>query len=222
MERHNIFEQQANEIYLHFPKLSPSKNSGGNVIVRGEIDIVDSDGKFWESYQVEIHPVDEFPNRYPHVYETGGKIPRIGDWHIYDDTQRCCIDVEPEEIIKCREGLSLVEFIQNAMLPYFFNQTFRRNEGYYPNGEYAHNINGIFQYYDQLLQTLGDPRKTVQQMIFIVKLKKPGRTSDCFCGSGEKFRRCHRHAYELIEKLGKSVIMSHANSIANEFKLISN
>ncbi len=222
MESHSLFEQQATEINLHFPKLYNSKNSVGTVIVQGEIDIVDRNGIFWESYQVEIHPVNEFPNRYPHVYETGGKIPKIGDWHVYDDTHRCCLDVEPEEIIKCLEGLSLVDFIRDEMIPYFFNQTFRRREGYYPNGEYAHNVGGIFQYYDQLLQTLGDPRKTVQQMIFIVKLEKPGRTYDCFCGSKEKFRRCHRHAFEVIKKLGERVVIGHANLIASRYKLVLN
>jgi len=219
MVDHNLFELQAAEIPLRFPKLSQAKDAAGRVIVRGEIDIVDRDCKYWESYNVEIHPVDEFPYRYPHVYEIGGKIPKIGDWHIYDDTQRCCIDVEPEEIIKCSGGLSLPDFIQNEMLPYFFNQTFRRNEGYYPNGEYAHNVHGLFQYYDQLLQTQGDPRKTLQQLMYIQKIERPGRTFACFCGSGEKFRRCHRHAFDIIHRLGKKIVTYHATLIANEYKL---
>jgi hypothetical protein len=217
-QSNSAFEEQASQVHLHFPKLRGEKGNDGVLIVKGEVDIIDRDGTYWESFQVEIHPVDEFPFRYPSVYETGGKIPRIGDWHVYENTQTCCIDVEPEEVIKCRDGLSLVDFIRREMIPYFFAQTFRRKEGYYPNGEYEHNEHGLFQYYDRLLKTNGDPRSTVHQMRMMLRIPRPARTNDCFCGSQEKFRRCHRTAYDTIHKIGERMVVFHAEQIANLYK----
>ncbi len=178
------FDRDAEEVCKEFTKLTRATRDDGVIFLSGELDIIDREGKFWDSYQIEIHPSDEYPDRFPLVYDVSGKIPPIGDWHINEDTKTCCITVLPEEILICKGGITLTGFIHNNVIPYFFNQTFRRVEGYYCNGEYAHGIPGVFQFYDDILSSGRVIRKAIMLMIHIAKRQRPGRTHNCFCGPG--------------------------------------
>jgi len=179
--------------------------------LQGELRIVDENEVFWESYLLEIKTHPDFPYRFPKVYELSNKIPKIADWHIYDDDHSCCIDVLPSEIIKCKYGLSLVEFIEKELIPYFFNQTHRRVEGYYVGGEYSHGPLGIYEFYANRLITGDDVRKTLSLLAYIVSNPRPNRSNKCFCGSGELFRHCHRGAYDDLKLLGKNFLIDQVN-----------
>jgi hypothetical protein len=95
------------------------------------------------------------------------------------------------------------EFIAEEVLPYLFNQTHRKVEGYYVNGEYSHGLFGTYEFYAHLLGTGNNVELTMWLMRFIAGSDRPGRTSGCFCGSGRKFRSCHREAYDKLRILGK-------------------
>jgi len=215
MESFEIFCNQIPEAVERFPKLKQACDDAGKIYVRGEIDIIDKEGNFWESFEVEIHHVDGFPFRFPSVFEVGGKIPRIADWHIYQDTLTCCLTVPPLEIIKCRNGITLLDFIQSEVLPYFSNQTHRRVEGFYVNGEYSHGHHGILEFFEAELQTSGDTRKTIDLLFKIANIEKPSRTADCFCGKKNKYRKCHRDAYSKLILIGKAKLLEFANIIAS-------
>ena len=38
-------------------------------------------------------------------------------------------------------------------------------------------------------------------LIQILEGKKIDRVSDCFCGSGKKYRKCHKISYDILSKL---------------------
>lgn len=189
-------------------------------ILKGVVAIVDSDGKHWEDYEIEIHCSENFPFEFPILFETSGKIPKIGDWHIYEDTFSCCVKVRPEEILRCKKGITVTEYIREEVLPYLYNQTHRRVEGYYVNGEYAHGIRGIYQFYSDTLKTDNDIRSTIQLMNFIAANDRPDRTSPCFCGNKIKFRHCHREAFDKLKLLGKEVLESDSYIILKAVGLI--
>lgn len=210
IDSYELFANQAASITEQLPKFTMGKDGSGRNYVKGVLEIVDVQGNYWESYEVEIHWKDGFPFSFPYVFETGGKIPRISDWHIYEDTKSCCIAVPPEEFIICKNGISLAQFIVNEVTPYFFNQTFRKVEGYYKNGEHNHGLLGVFEYFSSLLNTKTDARLTISLMIRIPFVERPGRTHRCFCGRDEKFRKCHRDAYDKLTLLGKDQLISYA------------
>jgi hypothetical protein len=208
-----LFVKQIPAVLEKFPKLSKTEHQG-EVAVAGEIDIVDKDGKYWETYQIEIRSTDLFPKRFPNLFETGGKIPKIADWHIYEDTFSCCVKILPEEILRCHQGITLVEYVTDEVLPYLFNQTHRRVEGFYVNGEYGHGGLGFYEYYSSELRT--DNLEQIAKLLYnIATISKPGRTSKCFCGSGKKYRYCHRENYEKLSKLGKELLIDHATKFYN-------
>lgn len=210
---YNLFLDQIPLVLDKYPKLLKIERDN-KFILAGEIDIIDNEGKHWETYTVEIFCSDAFPNRFPDLYETGGKIPKIADWHIYEDTLSCCVKILPEEILRCLKGISVEEYITGEVLPYLFNQTHRRVEGYYVNGEYGHGGLGFYEYYSHELKT-GDLEQIALLLHAIATRPKPDRTSICFCGSGVKYRYCHRAIYEKFSPLGKDMLIEHATLFYN-------
>lgn len=192
------FVAQLDEAIASFPGLI-RMTIGNQEVLKGVLSVIDIEGKLWEEYDVEIHASEMFPYEFPILFEVSGKIPRIADWHIYEDTGSCCVKVRPEELIKCRNGLLLTEYIAGEVMPFLFNQTHRRVEGYYVNGEYAHGIAGIYQFYSTILKTGENVLETIRLMKFISENERPIRTSYCFCGKNSKFRNCHKEAFDYLK-----------------------
>jgi len=186
----------------------------GKKILKGILSVIDKNGRHWEDYSVEIHASENFPSEFPLLFEILDKIPKIGDWHIYEDSLSCCVKVKPEEIIRCKAGITVTDYIQEEVLPYLFNQTHRRVEGYYINGEYSHGTKGIYEFYADILATGNDIKQTIKLMQFIAINDRPNRTSSCFCGNKIKFRHCHRDAYDKLKLIDKEVLQLHAYNIA--------
>jgi hypothetical protein len=40
--------------------------------------------------------------------------------------------------------------------------------------------------------------KLLQLLLFIKRRQEPNRVQNCFCGSGKKYRHCHRNAFREI------------------------
>jgi hypothetical protein len=186
------------EAIIRYPLLKAVTKNGIQILT-GEIILYDDAGEQIDSYLVEIHPSPMFPHRFPYLFEIGDKIPRNADWHIYEDTGNCCIKVLPEEILICKKGVTLCEFIQEQVVPYLFHQTFRRLNGYFIN-ERSHGALGIVEYLAELLNT-SRVQEQVNLLKFIEKRNEPNRVSQCFCGSKQKYRNCHREAFRVLSAL---------------------
>jgi hypothetical protein len=215
---YSLFVHQMDEAITKYQKLQKDVFEGRQIL-KGDIDLIDYTGKLWDVYSIEIHFEEGFPYSFPSLVETGGKIPKIADWHVYEDTGSCCVEVLPLEILRCLNGITLNEYIKEFVLPYLFNQTHRRIEGYYVNGEYAHGLKGIYEFYSSILNTNNNIKLTVELMNYIGSNGRPERTSACFCGSGNKYRNCHKVSYEKLKPIGK-ILNVHASSIAKAAGLV--
>lgn len=211
-----MFAHQLDEAIAKYPKLLKS-HAGTTTILKGSIDIVDSNGKHWDSYDIEIHPTADFPSRFPTLFEKGKKIPKNADWHINGDGS-CCVAVLPHEIIACTQGISVLRYIEEFVIPFLANQTYRRYQGEFANGEYSHGIKGIVEYYQNLLQ-IENIQTLISLLDWIIKNPKPSRTNTCFCGSRKKFRYCHRDAYTKIALIGKNSLISDLDSISSMYNI---
>lgn len=208
IKSYEIFCSHIDGVLALYPKLGKTLDSNGKEVIIGEIDLIDGDQKHWDTYQISIHWRENYPFQFPAVHETGDKIPKVPDWHIYFNTGTCCFAIPAEEIRLCRQGITLTSFLHEIVLPYFFNQTHRKIEGYYKNGEFAHGTLGIYQYYADMLKTGYDIKRTLWLMQRIIQGNRPSRTEICFCGSREKFRRCHRDAFDKITEIGYNKVAS--------------
>lgn len=167
-------------------------------VLKGSLDIIDESGKLWDTYEVEIKGSESYPYTFPKLYETNNAFPKNADWHIYENDFSCCVDVTPNELIICKEGLNVVDFIKEFAIPYFANQTYRIREGYYLYGEYSHGILGRLEFYQSKLKAQS-PIQLLQMFDLIIKDYNPDRREICLFCHKEKFRRCHRDAFRELQ-----------------------
>jgi len=214
----SLFRAEAIKINDAFPSLS-FREQDGKPIVAGELELRDIEGVNHGSYFIEIHAVEAYPYRFPFVFETGGRIPRNIDWHIFEHDGHCCLKNQPEELLACRLRINLVTFIGKEVIPYFFNQLFREKYGYFLH-ERSHGLLGDLEFFFELFRTT-DLLELYESMLFVSGRREPSRREDCFCGSGEKFRRCHREAYRTAAKFSDVELQYFIGELVNStvFKL---
>lgn len=180
-----------------YNSLSIVENSGEKFL-KGELPIIDSTGKVWGKYQIEIKGSDSYPYSFPKLFETANVFPHNVDWHIYESDFSCCIDYPVNEKIICKLGLNVTDYIKSYAIPYFANQSFRIREGYYLYGEYSHNILGKIEYYQCKLKAK-NPSQLLEMLKLIINDYNPIRTALCpFCYK-VKFRNCHRDIFKELQ-----------------------
>jgi len=180
-----------------FPGLSMSLNDKIPEVT-GELLLTDEKETIIDSYKIKISPRKSYPQNFPYVYEIGDRIKPNLDWHIYEDGH-CCLTTPPEEVIICRKGYDLKWFINEMVIPFFFNQKHREVYGYFLN-EREHGLEGLINYFKQLIHT-DDYLQMLKVINFVMLRVKPERTDICFCGSGLKYRHCHKDTFEDLSLL---------------------
>ena len=199
------FTEEAAEAISNFPDLHLHSREDALPFLEGTINLLDENRAAYDTYVIRIECSPDYPNNFPFVYETQGRLPHNIDWHLYNDGH-FCICTPIEEYIHCAQGITLTSFIQNQIVPYLHNQSFREREGYFLH-ERSHDLQGILESLYDLLQTR-DTNKIYSLLMYIYKNDTPSRTSKCFCGSHKKYRHCHREAYQLIKSMGQDRLYS--------------
>lgn len=201
-----LFQDEATRIGDCFPTLINAVEENSHPYLVGSIELTDENGYIIDTYRVKIVPTEDYPYEFPHVYELGGRIPINIDWHVFPDGH-CCIKAHTEEILICHQGITLIDFIKNEVIPYFFNQKHRELYGYFLQ-ERSHGKKGNLEF---LYEVFGTVDKSVIRrcLLFISKKQEPNRVSMCFCGSGEKYRKCHRGTYRLLCRLTENDIATY-------------
>ncbi|MES2863003.1 MAG: hypothetical protein V4666_02705 [Bacteroidota bacterium] len=178
----------------------------------GDIYLNNEIGEIIEEYKIKIEYTEEFPNRFPHVFELSNKIPKNVDWHIFESVGNCCLSSFPEELIYCNQNYNLITFFEDKIVPYFYAQVFRNKNGFFlkerPHGE----MGWISFFFDEL--KTNNFKIIENSILFILQNKKLDRTAKCYCGSKEKFRKCHRDKLSNIEKLNSEQLIYFLNKIS--------
>lgn len=171
----------------------------------GTLQLTDDQGNKIDVYEVRIVYTPGYPFRFPLVYEIGGRLPINIDWHVYPDGHACICTV-PEEIIICHAGITVKSFIEQHVRPYFFNQKHREINGFFLK-ERSHGPQGNIEFFKEVFGTknLG---LIAQSLLYIKSNSEPNRVQICFCGSGIKYRRCHRQVFRLFKPLPGQILDS--------------
>lgn len=203
------FNNQLSEVISVIPNLS-IKHINGQVFLKGILDIADESLAVIGSFSVEIFPTEKFPYRFPKIFEVGGDIPGNADWHKYNDNS-CCLTVEQDEILKCHNGITLLDFIEKEAIPYFANQLYRIKTGRYLN-EYPHGKSGVRLFYSELFRS-SNPKFWYLCCERAFGNSKTRRNDTCYCNSGIKYKKCHHVVEEKLQTIGKQKVL-------NDLKLI--
>ncbi len=213
------FHSQLEEVCKLFPRLKVIRTHQGNYLA-GTIEIFDETGDIFDEFQIEIHNSQKYPYRFPKLYEVGEKIPHSQEWHVYvtdsGPKKSCCITVKPIETITCKNGISVIKFINTEVLPYLYKQAYRLRYGYYPGKEFGHGLHGLWEYYGELFETTNREETLKHISLYGKKLHKK---SHCYCGSDRKFRLCHPDTYHSLKTIPKEMLIDHINKLSANNKI---
>lgn len=152
------------------------------------IDIVDNDEVHWGSYDLLISFPLEYPNDLPILYEIGGRIKQDANWHRNSDFS-CCIGTWVGEMMKYQGEVRFLDWMNRSVYPYLSNQLHKERHGHYANGEYAHDFEGIVQFYREWWNL--DLDGIIKRLKLITETEPHTTNERCFCGSGTLYRKCH-------------------------------
>lgn len=188
---------------LNYPLLERTIINGHNAVV-GEVQLHDENREEFDRYSVLISFPSAYPKCFPKVKETSNKIPRKDFRHVNPDNT-LCLAVEPEELAIAKNGISFKFFLDKILVPHLARETYRGITGKYPEGEYAHGNEGIWEYYESILGKK-DRYAIIKELELIVNSTWPLRNDKCSCGSEKKFKKCHQDIWLEVLKSGKSYV----------------
>ncbi len=198
MNNIEAFKSEALLIKDQFPELIYQEKDDGKPFLSGSLILKDDQGTAIDEYLIKIEYTSGYPFEFPHVYETGGRIPINIDWHVFLDGH-CCIASIPEESLLCKKGITLYWFIEHQVKPYFFNQKYREIHGYFLH-ERSHGLEGNLEFFREAFGT--DRLSIIAKGLVLIKSRRePNRVSICYCGTGIKYRKCHREAFRKFSAL---------------------
>ena len=189
---------------LSYPSLTRVEE-GNFVRVKGTLPLTHSKHGEFDRYEVLIKFPVKYPKCFPRVIETSMKIPRIADRHVNSDNT-LCLAVEPEEQSITKNGITFLYFIEKVLIPHLARETYRCAKGVYPEGEYSHGNEGIWEYFETSMNQK-DRKKIISELEEIVNNRWPGRNDLCSCGSGKKFKKCHMNIWSEVLKPGKPYLI---------------
>lgn len=201
-----IFKKEAQNIKEHFAELNYEEDSQGSPSIVGDIVLKDKDGTTIDKYSIKIVFDEGYPYRFPLVYETRGRLPVNVDWHVFPDGH-CCIKALPEEKLLCKRGISLPWFIKEQLVPYFFNQKYREQHGFFLH-ERSHGQLAAIEFFKDHFRT-----QDINLVLLLLKevknLKERKSNSKCLCGSMRKFKKCHRRSIREARVFSREEINSY-------------
>lgn len=148
------------------------------------------------NYNIEIIIPEDYPSSLPEVYETEQKLNK--DYgHINPDGSLClAVRLEMHRIFL--KAPSLIGFMHNLVIPFFYSYKIWEDTGKFPFGESAHGVAGVLQYYEELFGS-SDLLNLKIGMCLISRLGYRGHYK-CLCGSGKNIRDCHQDEILMITK----------------------
>lgn len=184
-----------------FPKLKSRWNGQHEVwILEGDLDICDTGGVYWETFNVIILLDKKYPYSVPLVIEKSEKIPREEGRHI-SKSGVCCLDIEHRLLYMAQRGITILDFITEKVYPFFANQLYFEDKGCYAGDEYSHRFQGVQQFYSEELNIV-NAEQAILFIEAIVTRKLPRRNQLCPCNSKLKFKKCHQTSVEFLIQVG--------------------
>lgn len=204
--QNRVIENQIRAAIARFPKLSYRRNEGKKFwIIEGDLDICDSTGVYWDTFQIAIVLNDKYPNSVPVVFEVSKKIPRVSDRHI-SANGACCLDIEHKLLRMASRGILLSEFIATKVYPFFANQIYFEKHERFAAEEYSHDFMGVEEFYRDELQ-IPNAKTAILILNSILSNSLPGRNDRCMCGQEKKYKKCHMQKVEFLAAIGTDQLL---------------
>lgn len=147
-----------------------------------------------EAFEIELVVPYDFPEIFPRVKETGGRITTDYEHRNPDGTLCLAIPLEQRRVFF--EQPTLLGFINRLVIPYLYGYCFWERHGSHPFDEAAHGYEGILCHYVDALG-LRDEISALRVICFLFEYGYRGH-HECPCGSGQRVRSCHGPGLRVI------------------------
>lgn len=197
-ERVAIINRDFGELQAEYPDLCLGQNLFGEWVVRGPIRA----SAIYESSELEIGGVTveiilppTYPESHPVARETTGLTK---EFHTYHDGTLCL--GSPLAIKSSyRNYPTLLGFMEQLVIPFFFAFFYMEMHGEMPFGELSHGGEGLLEYYLDLFE-LAEADKVIGLLRILSDDEYRGHLP-CPCGSRAIIRRCHGDLIRNIARL---------------------
>ena len=170
------------------PGLELTLAPSGELLVRGSVGFcIDHDGHTIEdTYEIELHIPDDYTDSPPSVFETGGKVPE--DFEHFMEAGNLCLAAPVEIRRRFAQHKTLLSFIDDQVIPYLFNYSYKRDYGSLPFGELHHSSLGLLEFY---MKHFGTKIMATLKLLKCLADNFAPPLGSCPCGSGRKLQDCH-------------------------------
>ncbi len=216
LQRNYFDMDEVNEVLRSFIDLK-SRNANS---IEGylEIDASFNNVPIQDRYHIRITKSNPHSDYLPALYEIGGSTLIIAnnfqkvdlrDLHQNSDGTACVCTKQVEKL-KWPPGSTLIQYIENLVIPYLYALSFYSTNGYWPWGDLLHGACGLLQYYnsperesniDEIVGVFIHIRKDLNWKLIYRHLRKPNPDLLCLCGSNRKISECHFDVYNGIRVL---------------------
>lgn len=183
-------------VAAHQPELSVSTWKG-YVVLEGALIVSGPDGPF-DAYKVQVAVPPEYPWEEPEVFETGGRIPRIADRHVFEESGLCCLGVWEEWLLRSRD-ISAASFLTGPLHDYFLSQSWFEEKGEWPFGDRSHGRLGVMEAFCAMLGVPLNRDLAIAHLKLLSRTRLKGHAL-CPCGSGKRLRNCHKPELEDLRE----------------------
>jgi hypothetical protein len=178
-----------------YPGMSTVPYSDAGVCLRGKFRFkanVSGKDEIDDSYMLEIVVPDKFPKALPKVKETGGKIPRDGNFHVNSDGT-LCLGSPLRLLKKVYSASNLIGFAEKCLVPYLYTVSYKlKNGGNFLFGELTHGTQGIEDDYSVMLG-LKERYQIIRAIQLLGIKKRIANKKPCPCGCGKRLGICPFH-----------------------------
>lgn len=190
-----------------FPRMSLVPSTEGTATFEGFLDFIASppggtvvDDTY--ELRIEVHP-----NRLPKVWESGGRIKRNADHHVYGDGSLCLGSPLRLSLMLSEEKSSVVGFVERCAIPFLYAASLReRGEKGFVFGELTHGEPGLLQDYEAILGLRG--REAIREGLRLLSLRRRvANKCACPCRCGKRLGKCPVHV--RLNALRKIMPRSH-------------
>ncbi len=188
-----------------------------NVAISGKfIAYEKASGTEIEEYEILIRFNKQYPFCFPVVEETSRRIPRDISRHIQPEGN-ICFGNPQDELALCRNGISLIYFLDEVLNSHLCREYAREKLGYYPTGERSHGNEGIWEGYYEVFNT-NNKKAILNELEMIHHHPKIGRNSLCYCKSGKKYKACHEKTEPEVLKVGRDIALKLFELLKTDFQ----
>lgn len=188
----DIASQISAFINLH-PGMALRPTGGGALNLVGVFRFSATSGKYptiTDTFQLRISIPPAFPRELPQVYETGGRIPNGGEYHVNPDGS-LCLGSRLRLLWKLSKDPDLLGYAENCIVPYLFAVSHKLTYGGpLPFGELAHGQPGELADCAELFRV-----KSAYQVQMVIRYlgmkKRRANKLACPCQCGRRLGKCH-------------------------------